>query len=89
MQELLIENEEKYRFYMELKRNVNSAVINENEEDLGFACGDVKFIFSGGRILAVKDGKIVESCLLSEFGRRPAALYRRMQSVVEVKENEE
>lgn len=82
VQELLIKNEEQYRFYMELKRNANSAIINENESKLGFECGNVKFIFSGGKILAVKDGKIVESCLISEFGRRPAETYRRMQRVV-------
>lgn len=82
VQELLVESEEQYRFYTELKRNANSSVINENETEPGFSCGDVKFIFSEGKILALKEGKIVESCLISEFGRRPTEMYRRMQKVV-------
>ena len=45
---MFIENEEQYRFYTELKRNANSTVINENEGDLGFECGDVKFISDVG-----------------------------------------
>ena len=52
--ELLIESEEKYRFYSELKRSVNSAEINQNNANIGFEYGDVKYVFSDGNNLAIK-----------------------------------
>ena len=70
--ELLIESEEKYRFYSELKRSVNSAEINQNNANIGFEYGDVKYVFSDGNILAIKGGKIVEKKSIDDFAKRPA-----------------
>lgn len=58
--ELLIESEEKYRFYAELKRSVKHAEINKDADNIGFEYGDVHFIFTDGNILAIKEGRIVE-----------------------------
>lgn len=85
--ELLIESEEKYRFYSELKRSVNSAEINQNDANIGFEYGDVKYVFSDGNILAVKSGAIVEKKSIADFARRPADTYRRLQAAVEYQKN--
>ena len=65
--ELLIESEEKYRFYEELKRSVNNAKINKDADNIGFEYEDVQFIFTGGNILAIKEGRIVEKRAISEL----------------------
>ena len=80
--ELLIESEEKYRFYTELKRSVNYAEINKDAVNIGFEYDDVQFVFNDGNILAVKDGAIVEKILIADFARRPADTYRRLQAAV-------
>ena len=80
--ELLIESEEKYRFYTELKRSVNYAEINKDAVNIGFEYDDVQFVFNDGNILAVKDGAIVEKILIADFARRPADTYRRLQVAV-------
>lgn len=58
--ELLIESEEKYRFYAELKRSVKHTEINKDADNIGFEYRDVHFIFTDGNILAIKEGRIVE-----------------------------
>ena len=80
--ELLIESEEKYRFYEELKRSVNNAKINKDADNIGFEYEDVQFIFTGGNILAIKEGKIVEKRAISDFARRPADTYRRLRMAI-------
>lgn len=81
--ELLIESEEKYRFYNELKRSVNYAEISGDDEEIGFQYGDVQYVFSDGNILAIKDSTIVEKKAIADFARRPADTYRRLQAAVE------
>lgn len=80
--ELLIESEEKYRFYTELKRTVNYAAINKDAANIGFEYGDVQYVFSEGDILAIKDGKIAEKALITEFSKKPAEVFRRMQKYI-------
>lgn len=80
--ELLIESEEKYRFYEELKRSVNNAKINKDADNIGFEYEDVQFIFTGGNILAIKEGRIVEKRAISDFARRPADTYRRLRMAI-------
>lgn len=90
--ELLIESEEKYRFYTELKRSINYAEISGDDTNVGFVYGDVQYVFSNGDILAVKDGAIVERKSVADFARRPADTYRRLQAAVEhlaIKNNSE
>lgn len=81
--ELLIESEEKYRFYSELKRSVNYAEINGDDAGVGFQYDDVQYVFSDGNILAIKDSTIVERKAIADFARRPADTYRRLQAAVE------
>lgn len=85
--ELLIESEEKYRFYTELKRSVNYAEISGDDTNVGFVYGDVQYVFSDGNILAVKGGAIVEKKSIANFAKRPADTYRRLQAAVESKKN--
>ena len=80
--ELLIESEEKYRFYSELKRSVNYAEINKEAANIGFEYGDVKYVFTDGNIMAIKDGIIIEKALIADFVRKPADTYRKMEAAV-------
>lgn len=80
--ELLIESEEKYRFYAELKRSVKHAEINKDADNIGFEYGDVQFVFTDGNILAIKNGIIVEKRAVSDFARKPADTYRRLQGAI-------
>ena len=81
--ELQFKNEEEYRFYSELKRSAEKSVISEGDENIGFVRGNSKFIFSGGEILAIKNGKIVERVNLESFSRRPAQMFRLLQNAAE------
>ena len=69
------------------KNLINSAEINQNNTNIGFEYGDVKYVFSDGNILAVKGGKIVEKKSIDDFAKRPADTYRRLQAAVETKKN--
>ena len=77
--ELLFRSEEEYRFYSELKRNVNSAEINDSGANIGFEHEDTKFVFASGNILAIRGEKIVEQVTVSSFSRKPAATFRKLQ----------
>lgn len=83
--ELRLKSEAEYRFYTELKRSAKAAEIAE-DETVGFVMGDSRFVFSEGEILALKDRKIVERKSLTEFARRPAQVYRQLQSAVQAGE---
>lgn len=80
--ELLLESEEKYRFYSELKRSVNSVEINQNDANIRFEYGDVKYVFSEGKILAIKDEKIADKALDTEFSKKPTEVFRRLQKYI-------
>lgn len=86
--ELRIKSEAEYRFYTELKRSAKAAEIAE-DETVGFVAGDCRFVFTDGEILALRDGKIVERKNLTEFARRPAQIYRQLQSAVQAGEGME
>lgn len=86
--ELLFQNEEEYRFYAELKRNVNSAEINDVGANIGFEYEDTKFIFAGENILAIRGDEIVEQIPVANFSRKPAAAFRKLQRATESKQSE-
>lgn len=77
--ELQFKNEEEYRFYSELKRSAEKAVISEGDENIGFVRGESKFVFSNGEILALRNGNIVERVEIDTFSRRPAQMFRLLQ----------
>lgn len=79
MPELWIRSEEEYRLYSELKRAVNDASINDEENNLGFNFGKFTLMFDDGRILASKDGHIFAQYAISDFSRSPNAVFRQMQ----------
>ena len=81
--ELLIENEDEYRFYSELKRNVHSAEINEAGANISFAHGNTKFVFTDGYIFAVCGDKISAKVAVTDFSKRPSAVLRTLQAAVE------
>ena len=70
-----------------MKRSVKSAEINQNDANIGFEYGDVKYVFSDGNILAVKGGAIVEKKSIIDFVRSPADTYRRLPAAVEYQKN--
>lgn len=86
--ELLFQSEEEYRFYAELKRNVNSAEINDAGANIGFEHEDTKFVFAGGNILAIHRDEIVEQIPVAGFSRKPAATFRKLQRATENKQSE-
>lgn len=86
--ELLFQSEEEYRFYSELKRNVNSAEINDSGANIGFEHEDTKFIFASGNIFAIRGEKIVEQVPVSSFSRKPAATFRKLQRATENKKSD-
>ena len=65
-----------------MKRSVNNAKINKDADNIGFEYEDVQFIFTGGNILAIKEGRIVEKRAISDFARRPADTYRRLRMAI-------
>lgn len=82
VQDLRLKNEDEYRFYSELKRNVESAKVEDKEKTLGFVTNDCTFVFSDGEILGVKDEKIIVRQEVAEFNRRPAQVFRNLQYAI-------
>lgn len=82
--ELLIESEEKYRFYVELKRFVNYAEVGGDDTNVDFEYGNVQYVFSDGDILVLKDHELIERALISDFAKKPAEVFRRLQKYATV-----
>ena len=78
--ELLLRSEEEFRFYSELKRRTNKAVMREDDAVAGFEMNGCKVFFQSGQILLIHDGQIVDQCSIEEFSRKPTATFRRFQS---------
>ena len=76
--DLVLRSEEEYRFYTELRRRTDAAVINEADQPNGFTFGDAKILFDGEKILALAGGKITAGCTVSDFMRRPNAVFRQL-----------
>ena len=84
--ELLLQSEEEYRLYTELKRRTGK-VLEENKTKTGFELGSLKVLFEDGDITLFRDGKLLDCCTLKDFSRHPNAMFRRLQRYV-AKENE-
>lgn len=84
-EELFIKTEAEYRFYTEMKRFVRDAnVLNDGVEAVsGFEFENRKVIFRDGWIYLTHQGKILMSCTVKDFARRPGAECRRMMKYVE------
>lgn len=76
--ELLLQSEEEYRFYTELKRRTGIALEDTGAKP-GFEMGELKVLFENGKIWLYCNGKAVNQCTVQEFSRHPNATFRRMQ----------
>ena len=85
--ELLLLSEEEYRFYTELKRRTNEAILNVDDSKVGFEIRNAKVLFQGGKIQLIREGRILEECEVEEFTKRPRSTFQRM--VEKVKEMDE
>lgn len=77
--ELLLKNEADYRFFTELKRRTDEAIISENEESTAFEFGKTKVLIDKDDIHVFNGNILVDSCTVREFVRRPNAIFRRIQ----------
>ena len=80
MPELWIRSEEEYRLYSELKRAVNDTTINDADNNLGFNFGNFTIVFEDGNILVSKGKQIFAKYPISDFSRRPNAVFRQIQN---------
>ena len=85
--ELLLKNEADYRFFSELKRRTDEAIIEGTDEVTAFEFGESKILFSNTNIYAYSGDKPVEMCTVKEFSRHPNAMFRRLQKYVALGEN--
>ena len=83
--ELLLKNEADYRFFTELKRRTNEAIIEGDEESTAFEFGEARVLFDKSNIYLYQDGKPVEMCTVQEFSKHPNATFRRLQKYAEMK----
>lgn len=76
--ELSFKSEEQYRLFTELKRRTDAAVINDEDQTLGFEFDNARIAFDDGQILLLSDSAIIERCSIDEFKKRPSATIRRL-----------
>lgn len=74
--ELLLNSEEEYRFYMELKRRTGESL--EAHVDSGLDMDGKKVLFKDGEILLLRDHSVIDRCTVAEFSQRPNAMFRRL-----------
>ncbi|HBN84059.1 MAG TPA: hypothetical protein DDZ89_09465, partial [Clostridiales bacterium] len=82
MPELWLGSEEQYRLYTELKRAVNSTIINDDSYDLGFKFNNSLVLFEDGKIRVYKDKRVCAEYEIKEFTKSPNAVFRRMMKEV-------
>ena len=75
----MIRSEEEYRLYSELKRAVNDTTINDRENRLGFNFGGFTLVFEDGQILISKGKQIFAKYAISDFSRRPNAVFQQIR----------
>lgn len=76
VKELLFKSEEEYRLYSEIKRSISDPNIEGEDKIVAIGADQCRFVFSGGDIMALKDGTIVERVSVDEFARKPAQTFR-------------
>lgn len=83
VQELLIRSKDEFRFYAELKRRTRDAVIIDDETASGFEYNGTKILFDDGQIKLIRSDELIEARSISEFAKRPSAVFRRLMSIAE------
>ena len=81
--ELHFRNEAEYRFFTELKRRSDKAIVEEGTEKAGFELDSTRVLFEGNSILIFRDGRQVADCTIAEFTRHPNATFQRLQNYME------
>ena len=81
--ELLLKSEADYRFFTELKRRTDEAVIKQSDESTAFEFGAVKVLFNRSNIRVYVGNKQVTECAVREFSKYPNATFRRLQKYAE------
>ncbi len=74
--ELLIRSEEEYRFFTELKRRTDPAIINGESTQLVFEVSGSRVVFRDGDIEVYRDGKLISTSSIREFSRMPHTVFR-------------
>ena len=78
--ELLLQSEEEYRFYTELKRRTEAITINDADSSLNFIVGENKVCFIDGEIVLFENDRIVGKCLIGDFAKKPNAEFKKLFS---------
>ena len=81
--ELRLRSEEEYRLFIELKRRTDTKIVDENDGDISFESGDIKLMAKNEDIYAIKAGKLLGSCKVKDFRKRPNATFRILMSYVD------
>lgn len=82
--ELLLKSEADYRFFTELKRRTDEAVIEQSDEATAFEFGSAKVLFDRSKICVFVDDKQVDMCTVQEFSKHPNATFRRLQKYADL-----
>ena len=82
--ELLLKSEADYRFFTELKRRTDEAVIEQSDEATAFEFGSAKVLFDRSNICVFVGDKQVDMCTVQEFSKHPNATFRRLQKYAEL-----
>lgn len=76
--ELHFRSEAEYRFFTEIKRRTDKAVIEEPKDCSGFEMGNARIVFDADRIILICNGIIEDECTIGDFSRKPNAVFRRL-----------
>ena len=78
--ELLLKNEADYRFFTELKRRTDEAIIKQSEEKTAFEFGGIKVLFEKSRVYVVieRENRMEEMFTVRDFSRRPGSRIGRV-----------
>ena len=83
--ELLLKSEADYRFFTELKRRTDEAVIEQSDEATAFEFGSAKVLFDRSNICVFVGDKQVDMCTVQEFSKHPNATFRRLQKYADLR----
>ena len=81
--ELLLKSEADYRFFTELKRRTDEAIIEQSDETTAFALGETKVLFDRSDIYVCKEDNLEKVCTVHDFSKHPNAMFRRLRRYME------
>ncbi len=81
--ELHLKSEEEYRLFNELKRCSDTVRINEENANIAFILEDIKIMTNEDRIFVINNERVVGSCLISDFRKKPNTTFRIIQGYID------